>query len=99
VGQPGATALHWAGFHGNAAMARVIVAHHPPLEACDGDHGQTPLGWTMYGSLNGWHAGRGDYAAVLELLLAAGAAAPPLTPEVKASEAVLTVLRRDQLGA
>lgn len=94
MGQHGATALHWAGFHGNAAMARVILAHHPPLEAREKDYGQTPLGWTIYGSINGWHAERGDYAAVLELLLDAGATAPPLTPEVKATEAVLAVLRR-----
>ena len=94
VKQHGATALHWAGFHGNATMARVILAHHPPLEARDKDFGQTPLGWTIYGSLNGWHAEHGDYAGVLELLLEAGAAAPPLTADVKASEAVLAVLRR-----
>jgi hypothetical protein len=94
VGQHGATALHWAGFHGNAAMARVILPHHPPLEAREKDYGQTPLGWTIYGSINGWHAERGDYPAVLELLLNAGATAPPLTPEVKGTEAVLAVLRR-----
>jgi hypothetical protein len=35
-----------------------------------------------------------DYAWVLELLLDAGATAPPLTPEVKASEEVLAVLQR-----
>jgi ankyrin repeat protein len=94
VGQHGATALHWAGFHGNAAMAQVILAHRPPLEPRDKDFGQTPLGWTIYGSINGWHVERGDYAGVLELLLNAGATAPPLTPEVKASDAVLAVLRR-----
>jgi ankyrin repeat protein len=98
VGQHGGTALHWAGFHGNAAMARVILAHRPPLEARDKDFGQTPLGWTIYGSINGWHAERGDYAGVLELLLDAGATAPPLTPEVKASETVLAVLRRHASG-
>jgi hypothetical protein len=64
-----------------------------PLEAREKDFGQTPLGWTIYGSINGWHAERGDYAGVLELLLDAGASAPPLTLEVKASEAVLAVLR------
>lgn len=94
VGQHGATALHWAGFHGNAAMARVILGHRPPLEAREKDYGQTPLQWTIYGSLNGWHVGTGDFAAVLELLLDAGAKAPPLTPDLKASEAVLAVLRR-----
>ena len=94
VGHHGATALHWAGFHGNAAMARVILAHSPPLEAREKDFGQTPVGWTIYGSINGWHAERGDFAGVLELLLAAGAEPPPLTPAVKATEAVLAVLRR-----
>jgi ankyrin repeat protein len=94
VGQHGATSLHWAGFHGNAAMARVILAHHPPLEARERDFGQTPLDWTIYGSINGWYADRGDYAGVLELLLDAGATAPPLTQNVKASEAVLAVLRK-----
>lgn len=94
VGQHGATALHWAGFHGNAAMARVILEHHPPLEAREKDYGMTALGWTIYGSLNGWHAATGDYVGTLELLLAAGAKAPALTSELKGSEAVLAVLRR-----
>lgn len=99
AGRHGATSLHWAGFHGNAAMARVILGHHPPLEARDQDFGgQTPLQWTIYGSLNGWHAERGDFAGVLDLLLNAGASAPPLTPDVKASEAVLAVLRRRSKG-
>jgi hypothetical protein len=94
VGQHGATPLHWAGFHGNAAMARVILPHHPPLEAREKDYGQTPLQWTIYGSINGWHAETGDYAGTLEVLLDAGAKAPPLTPETKGTEAVLAVLRR-----
>ncbi len=94
IGRHGGTALHWAGFHGNAAMARVILPHHPPLEVRDNDFRQTPLGWTIYGSINGWHAEAGDYPGVLGLLLDAGALPPPLTPEVKATEAVLAVLRR-----
>jgi len=94
VGQHGATALHWAGFHGNTAMARVILAHRPPLEALEKDFGMTALGWTVYGSLNGWHAATGDYPGTLELLLDAGAKAPALSSAVKGSEAVLAVLRR-----
>jgi hypothetical protein len=74
-----------------------ILPHHPPLEAREQDFGQTPLDWTIYGSLNGWHAEGGDYAAVLELLLDAGATAPPLTAALKATEAVLAVLRRRNL--
>jgi len=98
TGQHGATALHWAGFHGNAVMVREILRHDPPLEAKERDHGLTPVGWTLYGSLHGWHAGRGDHAGTLELLLAAGAAAPPLRAEVQGSEAVLAVLRRRDRG-
>jgi ankyrin repeat protein len=97
VGQHGATALHWAGFHGNPDLAHAILPFAPPLEAREADFGQTPLQWTIYGSLNGWYADRGDYAAVAELLLQAGSKAPPLS-EVKATEAVLAVLRR-QAGA
>ncbi len=94
TGQHGATALHWAGFHGNARMARVILEHQPPLEARENDYGMTALGWTIYGSLNGWHAATGDYLGTLELLLDAGAKAPALTRDLKGSEAVLAALKR-----
>ncbi len=94
TGQHGATSLHWAGFHGNAEMAREILKHRPSLEARDRDHGLTAVGWTIYGSRHGWHLQRGDFAGVLELLLDAGARAPALKPDLDASEAVLSVLRR-----
>jgi ankyrin repeat protein len=97
VGHHGATALHWAGFHGNAAMAQVILGFDPPLEERERDFGQTPLDWTIYGSMNGWYTDSGDYAGVAELLLAAGANVP-LTPKVKGSEAVSAVLRRHASG-
>ncbi len=98
AGQHGATALHWASFHGNPAMARVILGFDPPLETREKDFGQTPLQWAIHGSINGWCVEQGDYAGVAELLLQAGAKAPPLTPQVKASEAVLSVLRRHVSG-
>lgn len=94
VGQHGATALHWAGFHGHRAMAEVILGFGPSLEAREKDFGQTPLQWAIYGSINGWYAEQGDYADVVELLLRAGAIPPPLGPQVKGAEAVLAVLRR-----
>lgn len=90
----GATALHWAGFHGDPALARVILAHQPPLEARDRDFKLTPLGWAIYGSLNGWRKDTGDYAGVVELLLSAGAVPPARGTEVKASEPVLQLLRK-----
>ena len=76
VGQHGATALHWAGWHGNVEMIRELLRRDPPLEATDRDFGGTPLSWTMYASRHGWASSRGDYAASAELLTSAGARPP-----------------------
>lgn len=92
TGQHEGTPLHWAAFHGNAGMTREILKHDPPLELKDRDFQATPLGWAIHGSENGWHAKTGDYVAVVELLLAAGAT-PPASP-AKGTEAVRVVLRR-----
>src|SRR5690606_41597918 len=91
-GQHRGTPLHWAAFHGNAEMTRAILRYDPPLELTDADFLATPLGWAMHGSLHGWYCRTGDYAATLELLLAASAKLP--TVERDASEAVKEVLRR-----
>ncbi len=88
-GQHQATPLHWAAFHGNAEMARIILSYRPPLEMKDADFGGTPLGWAMHGSENGWNCQQGDYAGTVELLLEAGAKAPI---EAKGSPAVRKVL-------
>ena len=93
-GQHNATALHWAGFHGNAEMARALIAHHAPVDTKGNDYDGTPLDWTIHGSLHGWHCRTGDYATTAQLLLDAGAQAPSLTPAVAAAPAVLDVLRR-----
>jgi ankyrin repeat protein len=93
-GQHNATPLHWAAFHGNAAMAREILRHHPPLEIRGDDFDLTPLGWAIYGSLHGWHCRTGDYAGTVETLLQAGAQAPPLMDSLEASEPVRAVLRK-----
>jgi hypothetical protein len=91
-GQHQGTPLHWASFHGNAEMTREILRHQPPLEAKDADYQATPLGWAIHGSEQGWYAKTGDYVAVVELLLDAGA----LVPEKyagKGTEAVKGALR------
>jgi ankyrin repeat protein len=90
----GETALHWAGFHGNAGMARSILRHRPPLELKDRTHGSTPLGWAIYGSKHGWRRHSGDYAQTVEALLAAGAAPPRKVDSLEASQAVLDLLSR-----
>ena len=72
-GQHEGTPLHWAGFHGNLEMAREILRFNPPLDATDRDFKATPLGWTIYGSKNGWYVSSGKHAETVELLLRAGA--------------------------
>ena len=89
-GQHGATALHWAAFHGHVEMARLILGFHPPLEVLDLDFGGTPLGWAIHGSQHGWYRDTGDYAATVATLLQAGAKPPP---KIAGSPAVQAVLR------
>jgi ankyrin repeat protein len=90
-GQHGATPLHWAAFHGNAEMSKVILRYGPPLEWTDTDFHGTPLGWAIHGSENGWHCRTGNYAATVEALLKAGAKPPE---KLNGTEAVKDVLRR-----
>ncbi len=86
----GATALHWAGFHGNLEMARALLRRGAPLEIEESTFQGTPLDWTLYGSLHGWHCKTGDYAGVVRALLDAGATRP--APPINGSEAALAAL-------
>jgi ankyrin repeat protein len=89
----GHTALHFAAFHGNLEMVNDLLAHHAPLEVVESEHGGTPLGWALYGSLHSWHPDQGDYPGVTKALLAAGAKTPEHSEPLKATEEVLEVLR------
>ena len=91
-GEMGATALHWAGFNGNAAMTREILRFHPALELESREYKGTPLGWSVFGSGNGWHRDTGDYVGTVRALLEAGAVVPPLVEDLEPSDAVLEVL-------
>lgn len=71
-GQHNATPLHWAGFHGNPAMARVLLQHGAPVNVKEDEHDGTPLGWAIYGAEHGWHRKTGAYAETMEVLRAAG---------------------------
>lgn len=93
-GQHGATALHWAAFHGNLEITRDILRRRPPLEVRDKDFVGTPLFWGVYGSVHGWRCKTGNYAAVVETLLAAGATPPAVTVDLSVSDAVREVLLR-----
>jgi len=52
----------------------------------------TALGWTLYGSGNGWHRDTGDYVGTVRALLKAGAILPGHAEELEPSDAVLEVL-------
>jgi hypothetical protein len=90
-----ATPLHWAAWHGNAELVRLILAKHPSLENADNDYKSTPLGWAIHGSENGWHRQTGDYGGTVSALLDAGAR---FTGKVEGTEAVREVLRGRGLG-
>lgn len=90
-GQHQGTPLHWAAFHGNAQMIEILLRFNPPLEATDADFGATPLGWAMHGSAHGWHCETGDYGAVVDALIRAGAKPPA---EIGGTAVVQNVLRR-----
>jgi hypothetical protein len=91
-GEMGATALHWAGFNGNAEMAREILRFHPALELKSREYEGTALSWAVYGSGNGWHRDTGDFVGTIRALLDAGATLPLHAEELEPSDAVLEVL-------
>jgi ankyrin repeat protein len=89
----GASALHWAAWHGNVEMVREILKYGPTLDLDDGQFGAPPLGWAAHGSRNGWNRDNGDYVATVNELLSAGAT-PISTDGLDASDDVLDVLSR-----
>jgi ankyrin repeat protein len=91
VSQHRATTLHWAAWHGNTELVRLILDGHPSLEARDRDYNGTPLAWAIHASLHGWHPDQGDYPGTVEALLNAGAKVPDGTG---GSELVQKVLSR-----
>ena len=91
-GEMGATALHWAGFNGNAEMAREILRFHPALELKSQEYAGTALAWAVFGSGNSWRRDTGDFVATIQALLDAGATVPPHAEELEPSDAVLEVL-------
>ena len=91
-GEMGATALHWAGFNGNAGMTREILRFHPALESKSREYSGTALSWALYASGNGWHRDTGDFVGTVRALLEAGAALPPHAEDLQPSDAVLEVL-------
>ena len=91
-----ATALHFAAWMGNTEIVRELLEHDAPLELRGDQFNMTPLGWAIHGSKNSWRQKEGDFPGVVGLLLDAGATAPKVTPDLEASEAVRTLLRKRQ---
>ncbi len=91
-GHENATALHWAGFLGNSAIARALIEHGAAIDVKGDNYDGTPLHWAIYGSTNSWKCRTGDYVGVVNALLEAGAA-PPKDLD-SASDAVRQALRR-----
>jgi ankyrin repeat protein len=91
-GEMGATALHWAGFNGNAEMTRVLLRFHPDIETKSREYEGTALSWAIYASGNGWHRSTGDFVGTVRALFDAGAVLPPDPEALEPSEAVLEVL-------
>lgn len=91
-GEMGATALHWAGFNGNAEMTREILRFQPTLELKSREYAGTPLSWAIYASGNGWHRDTGDFVGTVQALREAGSVVPPHAEDLEPSEAVLEVL-------
>ena len=90
-GQHRGTPLHWAAWHGNLALVQALLRSNPSLEDAENDFRATPLGWATHGSEHGWHRQTGNYPAVVEALLEAGAKLPEAS---SGTEAVKEVLRR-----
>jgi hypothetical protein len=68
----GQTPLHWAAWHGNAGMVRLLLQYHAPLHLQENEYGGTPLDWARHGSQNSWHRETGDYQHTIQLLTADG---------------------------
>lgn len=88
--QHNATPLHWAAWHGNVKLVKLLLGKNPPLEDAQNDFNGTPMRWAIHGSENGWYCKTGDYASTVAALLAAGATLPE---NVGGTEAVKAVLR------
>ncbi|HTF72335.1 MAG TPA: ankyrin repeat domain-containing protein [Edaphobacter sp.] len=87
------TALHYAAWHGNLAMVRALLEYKAPVNISETEHGGSPLGWALHGSLNSWERDKGDYPGVAHALLAAGARIPKPERPLEAIDEVLEIIK------
>lgn len=72
-GVDGGTALHAASWMGDVELVEALLRRgRVPLDSRDPTHLSTPLGWAAFGSVHRRARG-GDYSAVVDRLVAAGA--------------------------
>jgi ankyrin repeat protein len=88
------TPLHYAAWHGNLAMVNALLAHKATVNVFENEHGGSPLGWALHGSLHGWHRDTGSYPGVVLALLDAGATIPQMDRPLEATEEVLEIIRQ-----
>lgn len=92
--ESGERPLHWAAWHGWRQATAVLIEHQVALSECDRRFGAPPSGWCAHGSVFCANP-KGEYAAVMEMLIAAGAF---VAPETSGSAEVMAVLRRHGIG-
>ncbi|MDB5035116.1 MAG: Ankyrin repeat-containing protein [Chlorobi bacterium] len=90
TGEGGATALHHAAWRGQEDAVAMILAYHPPLDVRCSAYRGTPMDWALHGSTNCGNPD-GNYAGIVERLIAAGADIPDVD---WGSVTVVDLLRR-----
>ncbi|MDE3215536.1 MAG: ankyrin repeat domain-containing protein [Gemmatimonadota bacterium] len=66
----GVTPLHWAAWHGQAALVRELLDRGADREATESYFGGTPLGWAEHGADGSPMRADGDYVKTASLLAA-----------------------------
>ena len=92
VDEKSETPLHYAAIHGRRTAVRRLLELGADLRVRDKTYNAPPLGWCVHGSIHFRSAG-GEYAAVAEALLAAGAEMIPI-PREQMSPEMLAVFDR-----
>ena len=68
----GCTALHNAAWCGDLELVRLLIERGHPTDVRDPDHNSTPIGWAAHSCVEAKRHPDGQFAEVVELLLANG---------------------------
>ena len=75
-------------------MVRALLNPNAPINVFEAEHGGSPLGWALHGSLHSWERNQGDWVGVAKALLVAGAQIPKPERPLGAAEDVLEIVRQ-----